>query len=399
MGRDFDRLWAAYAISALGTWLALDAFPLIAIYVLHVNAAQVSIIAAASGAVGALLAVPLGPWIEFRPKRRLMIRADLVRFAALLTVPIVYVAGALTYLHLLVVAMIVALADIVFVGASGAHLKALVPRERLLEANGSFETVRWISTAIGPPAGGALIGVVGPVVTVVANAVSFALSAAGVRAISAPEPPPPVRTKAGPAGIGEGWRTIVADRDLRLLFANTVVVNALIMATAPLLTYLMLNDLGFTPLMYGLAFGVPCLGGIAGARLSRPLVRRYGQRRVLLGFGAGRAFWLVGLAFVGSGTAGLVLVMAVEMAMITCIGVFNPILVTYRLEHTPDDRLARVLTTWTITTRTAIAAGTALWGVLSAFVGVRTAIAAAGVLAIAATALLPWRRSRLAASP
>jgi hypothetical protein len=73
LGRDFGRLWRAYAVSTLGTWLALDAFPLIAILVLHASAAQVSLIAATSGAVGALLAVPLGPWIEFRPKRQLSV--------------------------------------------------------------------------------------------------------------------------------------------------------------------------------------------------------------------------------------------------------------------------------------------------------------------------------------
>jgi hypothetical protein len=133
--------------------LALDAFPLIAILVLHSSAAQVSLIAAASGAVGALLAVPLGPWIEFRLKRQLMIRADLVRFVVLLTVPIAYYAGALTYVQLLATAVVVTLADIVFVGASGAHLKGLVPKRHLMEANSRFETVTWISTAVGPPSG------------------------------------------------------------------------------------------------------------------------------------------------------------------------------------------------------------------------------------------------------
>jgi hypothetical protein len=99
--------------------------------------------------------------------------------------------------------------------------------------------VIWISTAVGPSLGGALIGVLGPVVTVVADAVSYMLSAIGIRAIANPEPAPPARitTSSRVADIREGWRTIAAHRNLRLLFANTVVVTALIMATAPLLTY------------------------------------------------------------------------------------------------------------------------------------------------------------------
>jgi MFS family permease len=395
MGRDFTWLWRAYTVSALGTWLALDAFPLIAIRVLHSGPAQVSMIAAAGGAAAAALAVPLGPWIEFRHKRRLMIRADLVRFAVLLTVPVAYALHALSYVQLLLVAVVVALADIVFTGASGAHLKALVPRTELMEASGRFETVTWISTAVGPPSGGALIGLFGPVVTVVINAVSFLLSAAGLRAITAPEPAPPVLTagRSRRQEITAGWRAIAADRELRLLFANTVLVSALIMATAPPLAYLMLHDLGFTPLEYGLGFGVPCLGGIAGARLSRRLVARWGRRRVLLGSGTARALWLTGLAFIVPGPAGLAVVMGVELGIITCMGVFNPVFATHRLELAGDGTTARVLTAWTISSRTAIAVTTALWGVLAALTSARTAIAVAGVLLAATTALLPWRRT------
>ncbi|MEU8193880.1 MFS transporter [Microbispora amethystogenes] len=393
LGRDFAWLWGAYAVSSLGTWLALDAFPLIAILALHAGAAQVSLIAAAGGAAGALLAVPLGPWMEFRRKRRLMIRADLVRFLTLLTVPVAYTAGVLTYAHLLGVAVVVALADIVFVGASGAHLKALVPKSHLMEANGRFETVMWTSTAVGPPAGGALIGILGPVVTVALNAASYLLSALGIRAIAAPEPAPPARRTGASrrAEIAEGWRTIVTDRGLRVLFANTVLVSGLIMATAPPLTFLMLHDLGLTPLQYGLAFGVPCLGGVLGSRISRPLVRRFGQRAMLLTFGVARVPWLLGLAFTGAGSAGLALIMLVEFGLITCMGVFNPVYATYRLERIADGKVARVLTAWTITSRTTTAALTALWGVLAGLIGARAAIAAGAVLLVATAAILPWR--------
>ncbi|MFB8276810.1 MFS transporter [Nocardia colli] len=396
LGRDFERLWRGFAISSVGTFLALDAFTLIAVLVLHVGALQVSLMAAAGGAVGAVLAVPLGAWIEFRPKRQLMIRADLLRFLVLLTVPVAYFAGALSYPQLLVVAMVVAVADIVFLGAGSAHLKGLVPQDHLLAANGRFETATWVSTAVGPPLGGVLIGVLGPVVTVVLNAVSFVLSALCVRSIEVPEPAPPVRPAAPSrlVEITQGWRTIAANPVLRVLLCNTVLVNSLIMATAPVLAYLMLNDLGFAPWQYGLGFGVPCLGGVVGARLARPLVRRYGQRRILLGFGVARVPWLLGLPLVQPGAKGLLLVMAVEIGMITCISVFNPAFSTYRLLHTADDKVARVLTAWTITARVVTAAATVVWGVLAGQTSARTAIAAGAALMLVSVVLLPWRSAR-----
>ncbi len=56
---------------------------------------------------------------------------------------------------------------------------------------------------------------------------------------------------------------------------------------------------------------------------------------------------------------------SVELGMISCMGVFNPIFATYRQHHTEDSKMARVLTAWTITTRTATAVATAVWGVLA----------------------------------
>ena len=61
LGRRFGWLWGAYAVSALGTWLAFDAFSLIAVIVLHAGATEVAVLSAAGLAVGAAVATPLGP--------------------------------------------------------------------------------------------------------------------------------------------------------------------------------------------------------------------------------------------------------------------------------------------------------------------------------------------------
>ncbi|MEB8344131.1 MFS transporter [Streptomyces endophyticus] len=399
LGRDFGWLWAAFAVSTAGSWLALDAFQLIAVLVLHSGAAQVSFLAAAGLAVGALLAVPLGPWIEFRRKRPAMVLSDLVRCAALLTLPLAYVLDALTFTQLVLVSVVVAAADIVFRAASGAHLKALVPDAGLLAANARFESTQWTATAVGPPLGGALIGAFGPLTTVLLDAVSYVLSAVGVRAIRAPEPKPASGTTGGrfkafnAADIAEGWRHLWRQPRLRALFLNNSLVNALIMVGAPLMAVLLLDDLGLTPWQYGLVFGVPCLGGLAGSRLTGPLVRRYGERRVLLVSGTARACWPIGLAFVGPGVAGMLVVVFVEFGLITCCAVFNPVMAAERLRLTDDDRVARVLSAWTVTQRAVTAALTLVWGAFAALIGTRGALALAGVLLLATPLLLRGLRS------
>jgi MFS family permease len=391
LGRPFGWLWAAYAVSAFGTWLAFDAFPLIAILVLHAGPTEVSVLAAAGLAVGAAVAVPLAPWVEFRRRRPVMVAMDLIRFAALISVPAAFALGWLTFVQLLVVAVIVGAANIAFKAASGACLKALVRPEDLLVANGRLESTTWTATALGPPLGGAMIGLLGPVTTVVADAVSFLLSAVGIRAIGGTEPRP-ARTDAPRLRAGdllEGWRYILAHPALRPLFFNTILVNGLIMATSPLLAVLMLGHLGFTPWQYGLAFGAPCVGGLIGSRLVRRLVARFGQHKIMLTAGVLRACWSLGLAFIRPGAAGLVLVIAAELGLITCMGVFNPVFATYRLNQTATDRVARTLSAWSVTSNATIAALTALWGMLASITSPRTAIAIEGLLLLTTPLLLP----------
>jgi hypothetical protein len=391
LGRRFGWLWAAYAVSTLGTQLAFDAFSLIAVIVLHAGAVEVALLKAAGLAVGAAAAVPLGPWVEFRRKRPVMMGMDLVRFAALLTVPAAFALGGLSFVQLLVVSVVVAAADIGFVAASGSFLKSLLPSQDLLAANARFEATTWTATLLGPPLGGAAIGVFGPVVTVTADAVSYLLSALGIRAAGGTETRS-ARTGPAPAGgLLEGWRYILTHPVLRPLFLNTLVVNGLIMVAVPLLAVLMVGDLGFAPWQYGLAFSVPCLGGLVGSRLARRLVTRFGQHRVLVSSGVLRVCWPVGLAFVRPGTAGLLLVMIVELGVITSCAVFNPVYATYRLQQTAADRVARTLAAWSVSGKVTTAALTALWGLLAGVTGARTAIGIAGVLLLATPLLLPFR--------
>jgi hypothetical protein len=100
LGRQFGWLWAAFAVSTFGTCLAFDAFPMIAILVLHSGPTAVSALAAAGRVVGAAVAVPLGPWVEFHRKRPVMVAMDVTRFAAVMSVPVAFALGWLSFAQL-----------------------------------------------------------------------------------------------------------------------------------------------------------------------------------------------------------------------------------------------------------------------------------------------------------
>ncbi|THA34068.1 MFS transporter [Streptomyces sp. A1277] len=393
LGRRFGWLWAAYAASAYGSGLGFGALPLIAVLVLHAGPAEVSALSAVGPAVGTLIAVPLAPWVEFRRKRPVMIGMDLVRFAAMASIPVAYAFGLLGFVQLLVVSAVIAAAKIAFGAASGAYLKALVRPDDLLVANARFESTNWSSIAVGPPLGGAAIGLFGPVTTVVADALGYLLSALGITAIRGREeaPRPAGRSPVGAGALLGGWRHIMGHPVLRPLYLNQMLVAGLIMATEPLLAVLLLRQLGFPPWQYGLAFAAPCLGGLIGSRLARRVVARFGRDRVFRTVGTLRAVWLIGLAFVRPGVVGLVTVMAVELAIIVNMSLYGPVLSTYRLEHTPQHLVARTLTAWSIGQQASIAVLTALAGLLADVTGPRTALAVAGLLILATPLLLPRR--------
>ncbi|MBL7257501.1 MFS transporter [Actinoplanes sp. LDG1-01] len=383
-------MWAAYATSEFGTGIGFGALPLVAVLVLDVPEFQVSLLAAFGGLAAAVLALPLGPWIEHRRKRPVMIGADLVRFLIMVSVPVAMLAGVLTYAQLCVVAVVQSVGTIAFSAASGAHLKALVGPDDRDAANGRFEATFWTAYSAGPAIGGALTSGFGVAWTITADAVSFLLSAVGVRSLRSPEPSPPVRERAR-LDITAGWRHIAGHRGLRALFVNSQLFGGSMMAASPLLTVLMLRDLGFAPWQYGIAWGIPCLGGVVGALLVRPLTSRYGRRKVLLVSGVGRAVWLWPLAFMPAGVPGLILITTVEFMALFGSGVFNPAFATYRMTETADGFLSRVIACWQITSRTVQPIGIALGGLLAAVTSLRTALLVCGLGVLASSVLLPWR--------
>jgi len=398
--RDANRLWTAFTISAAGSSVGMGALPIIAVLVLHAPVFEVSLLTTLSGVAGAAMAMPVGPHIEVRRKRPIMMGADLTRFVLLGSVPVAAAFGVLSYPQLCLVGIGQTAANVVFGAASGAHLKALVPGTDRTAFMARFETTSWVTNSAGPPAGGLLISWLGGTAAIAIDAVSFLGSAIGIRRLRSPEPAPPARV--GPRrrlDLTSGWRYIRRNPELSGLFWNTMIFGGAVMMVAPLLAVFLLDDLHATPWQYGLVLGVPCLGGVVGSRLAPRLTARWSRRRVLLLAGTVRTVWLAPVALAGHGTGGLVTIVAAETAMMTCAGLFNPVFAAHRLEVTDDAFLARTLTAWSVSSKTVQPLFMAAGGAIAAGFGVRAAIGVAAVVLVLGIALLPWRLPAAAAAP
>ncbi|TQL61990.1 putative MFS family arabinose efflux permease [Oryzihumus leptocrescens] len=393
LGPDFSRLWLAYGVSSAGSALSAGALPLVAVTLLHATTLQVSLLATVSGLASAVLVLPLGGHIEHHRKRPVMVVADLLRAVASLSVPAAALSGVLTYGQLLAVAVVNTAGAMVFLAASGAHLKALVPAPLRPEANGRFESVFWLTNSAGPPAGGALVALFGSTITLALDGLSFLASAAGIRSLRRPEPDPAPAAPTRRLGreVTAGWPHVFGHRGLRALFWNAMLFGGAVMMAGPLTAVLMLRELGLPAWQYGLVLGLPCLGGVLGSSVSARLVRRHGQRRILLAAGLLRTPWLVLLPLAGRGVAGLAVLLVAETGLLVAAGVFNPVFATYRMEQVADGFLARVTTSWSIGSKVAQPLFIALGGVVGAWAGIRPALGLAAACCAASAVLLPWR--------
>src|SRR4029077_11427769 len=173
---DFVKLWAGQTISVVGSQVTTLALPTIAILLLHATAGQVGLLASLERAAFPVLALFVGVWIDRVRRRPLMIAADALRAAALLSIPLVAAIGTLTLLQLYAVATILGVGTVIFDIGYLAYVPTLVGRPDLLEANTKLEVSHSGSYLTGPALAGGLIQLVGAAQAILADALSFLVS-------------------------------------------------------------------------------------------------------------------------------------------------------------------------------------------------------------------------------
>ena len=132
----FLRFWAGQTISVFGDQISALAIPLTAILALHASALEVGLLTAMAWLPHLLFSLPAGVWIDRRAHRRWnMIVVDVLRAAALATIPVAWWLGALTMWQLVAVAFAVGALTVFFDLSSASFFVALVHRSQYVDAN------------------------------------------------------------------------------------------------------------------------------------------------------------------------------------------------------------------------------------------------------------------------
>ena len=287
---DFLRLWSAQAISAFGSRITRTALPIIAVATLGESELFVGVLAALSLAPGAVVALFSGGFVDRGHKRRILIGADLVRAATVLSLTIAWAAGALTIAHVFAVGAIVGAASAMFQIADIAYLPALLAKRDLAEGNAKLETTDAVAEVTGPASAGVLIAALGAPLAVAIDAASYLWSALMLGRIRTVESPPVAATEVASTSMWQatldvrvGMRAIFGHPQVRPLVFGLMVWTAAYGFYAALYTLFCLRTLGLSEATFGVIIAVGGVGSFVGALLARPLVRRFGLGPTLVG--------------------------------------------------------------------------------------------------------------------
>jgi MFS family permease len=377
--RDFRLLWSGMCVSLLGDGVFLLAMAW-QVYAMS-NAPTALALVGIAMTVPTIVFLLLGGVASDRvDRRRVMLAADLVRGLAIGLLALLSLTGALELWHIAALVAFYGAGTAFFNPAFDALVPEVLPAEQLAEANALDQLVRPIALRLaGPAIGGVLIEAVGVGSAFALDAVSFALSAAALLAMS-PRARVAVRAGAGATVAGDiatGLRYIRRHVWLWATFASAAIAYLLFMGPAEvLLPYLVKNELHGSAADLGIVFAA---GGIGSVGCAVVLGQRGLPRRditfmyltwtlatfAVAGYGLATAVWqlmLASLAFNALETAGTI------------------VWATAKQRNVPGALLGRVSSLDWLISIGLLPLSFALTGPVSAAIGAQTTLIAAGIL-------------------
>lgn len=275
--RDFRNFWLGETISLLGDQISLIALPLAAVLVLDADAADMGYLTAAGLAPHLLLSLPAGVWLDrVARRRRIMIAADLGRALLVATVPLAHAFDALTMAQLYGVAFGVGSLAVFFDLSYSTVFVSITSREHYVEGNALVNGSRSFSFVGGPSLGGLLVQLFSAPFALLADAVSFLVSALFLGRIRADEPPLEPEEGGFRSQIATGMRFIAGSPIFRPMLAGVATLNFFNFAFAALLVLFATRELNIEPGTLGAVLGAGAVGGLVGAVVAGRIGRRLG---------------------------------------------------------------------------------------------------------------------------
>lgn len=394
--RSFSYYWMGQSISFAGSQVSAIALPLVTAIALKGSPAEVGYVATAAMLPYLLFSMVAGHFLEDKPKRFVMISADLAQAVIIGVVPVAWFLGFLTVPLLALIAFLSGTAALCFGVVGFSYVPDLVESSELAAANRAIQGSRTVSEVAGPGAAGVLVGVLGAPVAMAVDAFSYLASAMGIKLTRPPRRDAATETPEQPKAkvpVLTGLRILFKNPYLRALTIHAALYNLAEEVFMINLVLWAVQGQHLSPAAYGVAIGAGGVGALIGTLTALKLSER---------MGLGKAFLLSLIFSCGTplvvvlwASHGILLAATIGIAMLIAgigLGNANIFSLTLRQSVIPKDQLTRSAGAYTQVMYGSIPIGSALAGFLGQTLGTRLATAIGAILLIVSIIPMVSRR-------
>jgi predicted MFS family arabinose efflux permease len=401
--RDFALLWGGQSVSEVGSQVTVLALPTLAIFTFHAGAVAVGLLVAANRVPFPILGLFAGAVVDRLRKRPLMIACNLARLVILIAIPVLAGLGALRLWELFVGALGMGVFTVFFDIAYLAYVPALVDPDQLLEANSRLEVSYSGAALVGPGLGGLLIQGLGAARAVVADALSFLVSAITLLSIRGHE-------QAGATAprrhlvreVGEGLGHVFGNRVLRAQLLCMSAAGLFAHAFEAPLYIFAYGRLHLSPGLLGAVLAAEGVGSIAATVIAMRVITRFGVGRIVA-LADGAAIGLTALVPLAVFVPPVALLFPLFLAIGLLGTVGNIAQVTLRQSLSPARLQGRMTSVFRTFFWGAWPIGNLFGGLLAAAIGASTTLWVTSLLGLAANLTIVftplWRVRDFGTSP
>ncbi|MER6133999.1 MFS transporter [Streptomyces sp. NPDC001815] len=285
--RAFRSLWIAQTVSLFGTQASVVIIPLLALGALDATAFQMGLLGSAESLAVLILGLWVGTVADRFPRRAVMVTANLLRLVLIGLIPLAYVLDALSIPLLFALIFLVGALTLLYESALSSHVVSAFDRSSLPKVNSYMEGSNAVSEVAGPGLGGVLVQFLGAPLALVADVCSYVVSTVLLLGSGeqkkgeeekdseeATDPDEQESVKSVLSGITWAFSHPI----LRPVIVSASHFNFFTSLFFAVYTFYVVKELGFSPLLVGLASAAGGLGGVLSAMSAAAFMNRFRTR-------------------------------------------------------------------------------------------------------------------------
>jgi len=287
--RNFSLIWFAGLISIMGNWILMVALPY-HIYKVTGSALATSAWLMASILPGVLFGSVAGVYVDRWDRRKTMIFTNLLQMLVILMLVLVKSPEYIWIVY--VVGFLESTLSQFFSPAESALLPQLVDEEQLIQANSMNALNDNLGRIIGPAIGGVLLGVWGLNSIIIADAITYLLSAILIGFIVMPGVIEKVKESPAIESAREKFASVWIEwqAGLKVIFEDKILQNIFVISgialfadgiMSALLVVFVQNDVGANATQFGWMMTARGVGGVIGGLLLGQLGSKLSNRQLI----------------------------------------------------------------------------------------------------------------------